>query len=58
MAKNMKNPHQARKTPMSLPSQSAQKMKPLMIALACIAFAIFIIVEAPGFVRMMSSIGN
>lgn len=43
---------------MSLPSQSAQKMKPLMIALACIAFAIFIIVEAPGFVRMMSSIGN
>jgi len=43
---------------MSLPSQASQKMKPLMIALAAIAFAVFIISQAPTFVRMLSSIGN
>ena len=43
---------------MSLPSQSAQKIKPLLIAIAAIAFALFVIIEAPTFVRMLSSLGG
>ena len=40
---------------MSLPSQTAQKTKPLFIAIGIIAFAILVISQAPGFVQMVSS---
>jgi hypothetical protein len=43
---------------MSLPSQASQKMKPLFIAIGVIGAIILLIVEAPSFVRMMSSMGQ
>ena len=41
-----------------LPSQAAQKMKPLFIALGIIALAVLFISQAPGFVQMVSSMGH
>lgn len=40
---------------MSLPSQTSQKMKPLLIALGVITAIVLLITQAPGIVRALSS---
>lgn len=43
---------------MSLPSQAAQKTKPLFIAIGVIALAVLFISQAPAFVQLVSKMGN
>jgi len=43
---------------MSLPSQTAQKTKPVLIAVAIIVTVVFVISQAPDIVRSLSSIGQ
>lgn len=41
---------------MSLPSQTSQKMKPLLIAIGVIGLIVVLITQAPSFVRMLSAL--